>query len=129
MRILSVYKDRVAFKNSRDVLMLKTAQAELFVANYISKPLKILNLVFTPLKIYSTLHQVALCARTRLHPNLMRSHTRAKNLPTSSHYLAAGLAVSISGCRPGPAVERYLATCWHAPLSLICPISVQPPGP
>lgn len=53
-------------------------EAKLFVANYIGIPLKILNLVFTPLKIYSTLHQVALCARTRLHPNLMRSHTRAK---------------------------------------------------
>lgn len=62
-----------------------------------------------------------------MHPNLMMLYIRAV-APPRSLYLAAGLAVLICGYQPAPAVERYLATCPRSPLSLICPISIQPPG-
>lgn len=57
----------------------------------------------------------------------MRMHAIAST--SSSHYVAASLAVLICGYQPAPAAERYRATCPHSPLSLICPISIQPPGP
>ena len=69
-------------------------------------------------RLYSTVHRAV---------GSMCMHAIAST--SSSRYVAASLAVLICGYQPAPAVERYRATCPHSPLSLICPISIQPPGP